>query len=418
MIGWMRTALALVAGAAIALVPVSANAAGSDPVTGWVSRTANPLRTVDPAAPLDDLAPLRRSIGGARIVGLGESVHFASEELTLKHRVLRLLVERMGFRSIAWEEQWTAGLQVDRYIRTGKGDLTQLMGQLSPQWNNAEVAATLRWLRAFNSTHKDQVRFTGVEFYLIPRSSYLSLESYVARTAPERLPVLRAHLREIRPPKGMDMYQYAASLQQIPSKVRHARAVRALIAGIPGADPLMVHTAEQIVLFYRHYNRPEAAQPRFRDAHTARNLRWWRGYAGDRIAFWAASAHTAVAPRLRLTDPARSDLRFASAGSYLRRWYGSGYRSIGFTFDHGSIAGAQQPAPERGWFEQPFGAVGLAQFSLDLRRPAPGPVRCWLHRPARTRGLFGAGSVTDGGTLGQWFDVLVHRQVVTSARPA
>ncbi|HVX45999.1 MAG TPA: erythromycin esterase family protein [Mycobacteriales bacterium] len=414
----MRTGMVLLVGAVTALVPVAVSAAGPDPVTAWVSRTADPLRTVDPAAPLDDLGPLRRSIGGATIVGLGESAHLASEELDLKHRVLRLLVERMGFRSIAWEEQWTAGLQVDRCIRTGKGDLTHLMGQLSPQWNNAEVADTLRWLRDYNATHRDQVRFTGIEFFLIPRSSYVSLESYVARAAPDRLPALRADLREIRPPKGMDMYQYAASLQQIPSKVRHARAVRALVAGIPGADPLMVHTAEQIVLFYQHYNRPEAAQPRFRDAHSARNLRWWRDYTGDRIALWAASAHTAVAPRLRLSNPAGSDLRFASAGSYLRRWYGAGYRSIGFTFDHGSVGGVPQPAPERGWFERPFGAVDLAQFSLDLRRPAPRAVRCWLHRPARTRGLFGAGSVTDGGTLRQWFDVLVHRQVVTSARPA
>ena len=80
-----------------------------------------PLTTVDPAAPLGDLTPLRRAIGDAEIVGLGESTHGAAEEETLKHRTLRLLVERMGFRSVAWEEDWSTGLQIDRYIRTGKG---------------------------------------------------------------------------------------------------------------------------------------------------------------------------------------------------------------------------------------------------------------------------------------------------------
>ena len=40
----------------------------------------------------------------ASVVGLGESAHGAAEELTLKHRTLRLLVEDMGFRSVAWEE--------------------------------------------------------------------------------------------------------------------------------------------------------------------------------------------------------------------------------------------------------------------------------------------------------------------------
>ena len=57
----------------------------SRPVTEWVRRQAFPLATLDTTAPLDDLASLRQSIGDALIVGLGESVHGASEELTLKH---------------------------------------------------------------------------------------------------------------------------------------------------------------------------------------------------------------------------------------------------------------------------------------------------------------------------------------------
>ena len=66
------------------------------PVTGWIRHHAAPLDTVGPAAPLADLTPLRRAIGDAEIVGLGESTHGAAEEETLKHRTLRLLVERMG----------------------------------------------------------------------------------------------------------------------------------------------------------------------------------------------------------------------------------------------------------------------------------------------------------------------------------
>ena len=92
-------------------------------MTEWASHEAVPLVTVDPNPALDDFVALRPSIGDARIVGLGESVHGASELLTLKHRTLRFLVERMGFRSVAWEEDWTTGLEIDRYIRTGKGDV-------------------------------------------------------------------------------------------------------------------------------------------------------------------------------------------------------------------------------------------------------------------------------------------------------
>jgi len=126
---WPRRLLASVVGVVLAGTLTAHAQARPDPVTGWVGHHAVPLDTVDPAAPLGDLGPLRRAIGDAEVVGLGESIHGAAEEETLKHRTLRLLVEDMGFRSVAWEEDWTTGLQIDRYIRTGEGDLDALMAQ-------------------------------------------------------------------------------------------------------------------------------------------------------------------------------------------------------------------------------------------------------------------------------------------------
>ncbi|HKQ00193.1 MAG TPA: hypothetical protein VJ735_07655 [Actinomycetes bacterium] len=103
---WPRRLLASGVGVVIVLTgTLTAHAhaqARPAPVTGWVRHVATPLATVDPAAPLGDLTPLRRAVGDAEIVGLGESTHGAAEEETLKHRTLRPLVERMGFCSVAW----------------------------------------------------------------------------------------------------------------------------------------------------------------------------------------------------------------------------------------------------------------------------------------------------------------------------
>jgi hypothetical protein len=78
----------------VAGVP-TVNAGATEPppatVTSWVAHHATPLATVDPKAALDDLAPLGRSVGEARIAGLGESAHGVAEELGLKLRVLRFL---------------------------------------------------------------------------------------------------------------------------------------------------------------------------------------------------------------------------------------------------------------------------------------------------------------------------------------
>jgi erythromycin esterase-like protein len=405
-------------------------------VVGWIERNAGRLRTVDPAAPLDDLAPVRRSIGNATIVGLGESVHRVSEETTLKHRVLRYLVERMGFRSVAWEEDWTLGVDLDKYIRTGQGDLTVLMSRMSRAWRTQEVADVLRWLRDFNAgrPEHDKVRFVGVEYYSTSPPAYDAIAAYVAKAAPARLPEVEEHLDAIKPP-DMDMAAYVwwyAELDDKEPYIRHVSELYELVEGLPHrpgdrAYALTLQYARQVVWFYEHFALEGSAQYAYRDAHAARNLRWWRSFNGGKIAYWAASGHTAVAPDLRFTV-LPDEVRFASVGSYLGRWYGRGYRSIGFTFDHGTVgtgAGGSvvAPPPPANWFERPFGAVRHRQFATDLRADAPAAVREWLRAPVTTRGAPELvpgrpyDSYLSGGTLAQWFDVIVHRQEVTASRP-
>lgn len=434
---WARQLVALPAAAMLLVAGVPDAQAASTPrsVTGWVRHHATVLDTVDPAAPLDDLAPLGRSVGNAKIVGLGESTHGAAEEETLKLRVLRFLVERMGFRSIAWEEDWSTGLRINEYIRDGRGSPGTLIRLMSPQWQSRQVADVLRWLHDYNAGHTGKVRFTGVEYYFTRPLAYDAIDAYVARTAPERLPDLRGHLRVIRPSTS-DMFAHITWYLGVPDKrpyIRHARQAYSLLNGLPHrpgdrAYALALHTARQIVSFYEHYSLPQPPASDslvYRDAHAAQNLRWWQEFTGDKIVYWAAGAHTANAPQLRIAAPPGPDWRYPTAGSYLRRWYGQRYLSIGFTGDHGTVSlgpegTAALPPPAPDWFEHPFGQTGLSQFAVDLRTPAPPPVRGWLHSPVRTRGFpdRGPDSYMAGGTLAQWFDVIIHRQELTPAQPA
>ena len=404
--GWRRDWL--VAGV-LALAMVAG--CGTTTVPDWVAANASPLTTVRPTDPLDDLAPLRAAVADADVVGLGESVHGAAQELTLKHRTLRVLVEQLGFRSVAWEEDWTTGQRINDFIAGGGGDLSALMGRMSPQWQSREVADVLQWLRDFNTGRPDKVQFVGVEYYLTGADAYADVDAYVAAAAPGRLAELRAHLAPIRPATA-NAFEHIQAYTQVPDKqplLAHARAVHDLVAGLPQGDRAhaeAVHTARQIVSFHEHFALPEPASHSYRDAHAAANLAWWRDLTGDRIAYWAASPHTATARALRITSQ-DGELRFTSTGAHLRDRYGARYLSIGFLFDHG----AELPAPAEGWFEQPLGQAG--PFVLDLRGSAPPEVRRWLDAPIVTRGPNGPGSVTTGGTAAQWFDLIVHVDAVT-----
>jgi erythromycin esterase-like protein len=408
---------------------VTACAQDTEPrrASDWVAATATAVTSTDPAGPIDDVAPLRDAIGDAEVVGLGESVHGAAEELGLKHRALRVLVEQDGFRSVAWEEDWTTGRLINQYITTGTGDPDTLVGRMSPQWQSQEVADVLRWLHDFNRGRSDKVQFVGVEYYLTGQEAYDAVDGYVAATAPARLPELREHLQAIRP-ASPDVFAHIQAYSTVTDKepyLRHAHAVQELVRDLPHPDgdrdqAIALHTARQIVSFHEHFALPEPDSHAYRDAHAAENLVWWQQLTGHKIAFWAASPHTANAPQMRLTSPGGGDMRFASAGSHLRERYGERYLSIGFTFDHGRVGlgGAQAmdvPGPADGWFEQPLGQVELDRFVLDLRAPAPPAVRDWLAGPITTRGPMGAGSTSQGGSAAQWFDIVVHTQEVTPA---
>lgn len=95
----------------------------------WINRRSRRLRGIDPSLPQGDLSPLCRLVGSARIVGLGEASHSTHDLFVLKHRVARYLVERLGFRTIAWEEVWASGVLIDRYVTQGVGDPMEIARQ-------------------------------------------------------------------------------------------------------------------------------------------------------------------------------------------------------------------------------------------------------------------------------------------------
>jgi len=94
--------------------------------------TARRSRLIEwiPADNLDDLEPLRSLVGDARIVSLGEATHGTREFFLMKHRILRFLVERMGFTAFAIEATWPEANRLDRYVRTGDGDPAVLLSGL------------------------------------------------------------------------------------------------------------------------------------------------------------------------------------------------------------------------------------------------------------------------------------------------
>jgi erythromycin esterase-like protein len=87
-----------------------------DDITRWLTEHANPLSSLTPGVPTEDMKPLGDVLRGTRIVGLGESTHGTSEFFRLKHRIVEFLVREAGFTTLAMEASQSAGHALNVYV--------------------------------------------------------------------------------------------------------------------------------------------------------------------------------------------------------------------------------------------------------------------------------------------------------------
>jgi erythromycin esterase-like protein len=161
MLPLFRTAAFLVCAG---LPAVTARAQQSDPTTEWIRANAIRLSTSEAGRGLDDMQALKRLIGNARIVSLGEATHGTREFFQLKHRMLELLATEMGFTIFSIEANMPEAYRLNDYVLTGAGDPAELLhGMYFWTWDTEEVLEMIRWMRAFNASGRGRVQFTGFD---------------------------------------------------------------------------------------------------------------------------------------------------------------------------------------------------------------------------------------------------------------
>ena len=142
------------------------------------------LAGFSPTLPTDDLAPLAEVIGDASFVGLGESVHTSSGYNRMKGRVIRYMVEELGFRAFAFESPWLEARATAEYVATCAGGSHQALQGLLLVWRDEHVGELLRWLCEYNAAHPtDSVIFFGIDIQE-PWRSAPAVRAFVQAAAP------------------------------------------------------------------------------------------------------------------------------------------------------------------------------------------------------------------------------------------
>ena len=190
------------------LVFSSVSSAQDPAVTNWVRANAVPLKTVEARNGLADMEPLRKIVGNARIVSLGEATHGTREFFQLKHRMLEFLATEMGFTIFSIEANMPEAYRLNDYVLNGTGDPAALLrGMYFWTWNTAEVLDMIKWMREFNLSGKGRVQFTGFDMQTVPVAAGI-VASYVLQNEPAYLANVReaATMAQPAPPQPVSAF--------------------------------------------------------------------------------------------------------------------------------------------------------------------------------------------------------------------
>jgi erythromycin esterase len=139
----------------------------------WAKQTAVPLASTGSPNDFRDLRSLRKAIGEARVVGLGEAARRVQEFYEVRTRLLKYLVEELGFTGLAMETGFAEAIKTNDYVLGRIGEPANWQDWFTFGYGDElETQAMLRWMRQYNqdSHHVRKIHFYGVDV-MVPYSS-------------------------------------------------------------------------------------------------------------------------------------------------------------------------------------------------------------------------------------------------------
>ena len=370
----------------------------------WVTPHRVGFQPTDSVASSGERGQIIALAGNARIVGFSELTEGTHEFAYAVRRALFTLADSSRMRGLAIQAPMAEAMEVDRYVRTGRGDLNRMMRTLgSWRWDSREVRALVDAIRNYNrgKTASDQIGFYGFE---IPSAAH-AVE--VVTSLPDSVlgATLKAWLtREYacvalnegaqwgREGRSSDTSYWsacgpatAAALDSVTALRKRVSAAHA--AGDVGfAEQMAKVIAHHVRIGLRHLKREDfnAEHVMFLADLVGENNRlmlWGGDVEMGRLTLDATTVQTAVPLNAKLGDKYRA-FAFAIGDGVVRT------RSAGAIPRGGGEPGLSDVTirpPLPGTFEEVFARAPGAGFWLDMRALPSDTAGKWLHGPRPMR---------------------------------
>ncbi|WP_375166153.1 erythromycin esterase family protein [Bacillus toyonensis] len=391
-----------------------------------IQSQAHPLKTIEPSKPFEDLKPLKKMIGSAQYVGLGENTHGSSEIFTMKFRLVKYLVTEMGFTNFTMEEDWGNGLKLNEYIQTGKGNPREFLKLLYP---TDEIIAMIEWMKDYNAdpSNKKKIQFIGLDLKTMDQSVFNKVIDYVKQHRPD----LRAEVEE----NYKDLSSFTGSIQEymnlapeMKAKFKaNAEKVAQLLKDekeqankdVGSSEYIWVkataNAIEKFTTMLLSNDYPNVIK--LHEQYLADHAMWAQETFGGKTMVWAHNIHIAKGI---IDEKLYPDV----AGQFLKERLDNNYVTIGSTTTEGNFTVYSEYNPSTGGkiatdtipqnvksFNYTLGKVPYKMFLLDNRH-LKGHAEKWVRakRPLLSIGgqLLPDGSLYFDTSLLEQFDIIFH----------
>lgn len=389
--------------AALAMLSFASMAAAddTDQVVAWSARNAIAFG--------EDLEPLKRVVGDARVLAFGEGTHNAHELWILRNRMFAYAVEQLGFTAIAAETSVAEGWATDDYV-TGKAVSADAAAHGVFSWTAAsfeENHALIEWMRAYNARPgtSRKIRFYGLEMSGSIRPDGRSIVQpaldYMRSVDSKRAQAIDGRFSTLLPIFNVEQWREAGPAKQDQLVI----AVQDLVSLFERYQVLWTEKSS-LDAYRRAYRHAVAArqlvahfrmQGQGRDIAAAENLRWVLEQEGrqGRVFVFAHNSHVA---KWRM-PPADDQQLHSTMGEFIQPLVGADMVVIASLYHRGEtrdwlgmfgfdnrLRPVLPSKPES--LNAVMSRVGRPSFLLDLRKlPSSGAVRSWFAEPRPVRNI-------------------------------
>jgi len=302
-----------------------------------------PLETIEATKGFEDMKALKEILKDKQIVAMGEATHGTREFFQMKHRMFEFLVEEMGYRVFAIEDDFTGVQAINEYILYGKGSAMEAIKSITNcPWFTEEVLEMVEWMRKYNEdpSHERKIKFYGFDMQHVYENTRSTL-SYIKKVDEDIFNEFDKKLKYVKNNNLQtitidQLNEGKSNVEELQNIFNTNQDIFAKKTSQREYDIIaqQLRVLSQSIELGILKNKPTSQigyeSSDIRDRSMAENVKWIIDYesklGNDKIMLWAHNAHVS-----------KGDFLWKIMGEHLYEEYKDKYYSIGFEFYSGTF---------------------------------------------------------------------------------